>query len=481
MADTPSFPAWRGWFSRPPGRDLPATLASLRRCTLDKLEERLGPLLGGLGALSAARASPRERPYSVRRTWWCFLWQMLQCNASCRRVVQQLQAMLVLEGRPAVDAGTSAYCQARLRLPLPLLTQALHVSAQAADHRVAPGAALQGRVVKVLDGTTLTLPDTLENQAQYPQPTSQQPGCGFPLLHLVVVWSARGGGVLDHATGNRHHGEMRLLHQLGPTLAPQDLVIYDRAAGNYVACALLAARGVDLLSRVAKRKIDWRRGRRLAPNERLVVWKKGRPPPYLTAAEWAALPAELTVRVLRIAVKQKGFRTRHLQLVTTLLDPALYPAAELAAAYLRRWRVELCLDDLKTTLGLDALRCQSPAMVQRELLALLIAHNLVRALMAEAAREHAVPLERLSFTGTLDALRSFCAASAQATRPALRRLLWTALLRTIAADLVPLRPDRWEPRAVKRRPKAFPRLNRPRHDYREIRHGSCYRRPAKKT
>ncbi len=480
MADTPFFPSWRGWFHRRPGPGLPATLANVRRCTLDKIEDRFGPLLPGLDALDPAQASARERPFSVRRTWWCFLWQMLQINVSCRTVVRQIQAMFVLEGGPTVDENSSAYCQARERLPEPLFAAALKLTAQVADQRVAPDAALQGRVVKVFDGTTLSLPDTAKNQKDYPQTSSQKPGCGFPVLHLLVVWSARGGVVLDHARGDFHHSEMRLLHALLPTLKPKDIAIYDRAAGHYVACALLRRHDADLISRVKVRKIDWRRGQRLGPNERLVVWKKGRQkPPYLTAEEWAALPAEITVRVIRQRVHQKGFRTRELSLVTTLLDAQAYPANEIAAAYLRRWRLEMCLDDLKTTLGLDALRCKSPAMVHRELLALLIAHNLARAVMAEAAREQAVPLERLSFTGTLDALRSFCGASAQAPRVAMRKLLWIEMLRIIAADLVPLRPDRWEPRAVKRRPKKYPLLNRPRHDYRQIRHGSYFRRPAK--
>jgi hypothetical protein len=458
----------------------PAALTSLRRCTLDKLEERLGPFLAGLKALAPEHAGPRERPYSVRRTWWCFLWQMLQRQATCRQVVRQLQAMLVLEGRPAVDEGTSAYCQARARLPEALLQAALNLSAQAAAGRIAPGGGLQGRPVKVLDGTTVPLPDTPDNQAAYPQPLSQKPGCGFPLLHLLVVWSARGGAVLDYAKGDHHHSEMRLLHQLGSALVPQDIVIYDRAAGNYVACARLAAGGLDLISRVACRRIDWRRGRRLGPQERLVQWKKSRQPaPYLTAAEWAALPEEITVRVIRVRVKQKGFRTRDVALVTTLLDAAAYPAGEITAAYLRRWRLEMCLDDLKTTLGLDALRCHSPAMVHREVLTLLIAHNLVRAVMAEAATTHTVALERVSFTGSLHALRCCCAACAQTTHPALHHILWAHLLRLIATDQVPLRPDRWEPRVVKRRPKAYPRLSRPRRNYRELRHGTRYRRPAR--
>ena len=219
---------------------------------------------------------------------------------------------------------------------------------------------------------------------------------------------------------------------------------------------------------------------RLGAGDRLVTWKKGpQKSRYLTDAEWAALPAEIVVRAIRVRVVQPGFRTRTLTLVTTLLDAVAYPAAAVAAAYRRRWRIELCLDDLKTVLGLDALRCKSPALVHRELLTLLVAHNLVRAVMAEAAQEHSVPLERLSFTGTLHTLRSFAAASAQATRSAQRRRLWAAMLHRLAVDQVPLRPDRTEPRVVKRRPKPYRRLDRPRHLYRDLRHGSRFRRPVK--
>ena len=474
MPHTPFFAPWRAQLHR--RRRLQTTLARLRRCTLDQLEERLGHFFCGLAALDHAQASPRERPYSVRRTFWCFLWQMLQVNASCREVVRQLQAMLLLEDSPGVADSTGGYCQARERLPEPLLAKALSASAQAAEQRVASGA-LQGRVVKIADGSTLTLPDTEENRQDYPQPTSQKPGCGFPLLHLVVIASARSGAVLAHAQGDYHHGEMRLVHRLLPTLAPDDILIYDRAAGHYVACALLRAHQADLISRVSIRQIDWRRGQRLGQNERLVRWQKSRQrSAYLTAEEWAALPEEIAVRVIRVRIEQKGFRPREIALVTTLLDARAFPAAEIAQAYLRRWRLEMGLDDLKTTLGLDALRCQSPAMIHRELLVLLIAHNLVRAIMAEAARIHDVPLERLSFKGTLDTLRHFCAAIAQAQRAAQRRRLWSEMLRVIAADQVPWRPDRWEPRAVKRRPKAYPKLNRPRHQYQETRHGSRYRR-----
>jgi hypothetical protein len=482
MSDTACFPAWRGRFSRPPGRTLPAVCAELRRCTLDKLEDFLGPFLAHLAVLNPARASARERPYSVRRTWWAFLWQMLQINATCRDVVGQVQALRALTGQRPVDDATSAYCQARGRLPESLLVAALHASAAEADRRVPAATTLQGRVLKVLDGTTLTLPDTAKNRADYPQPVTQKPGVGFPQLHLLVVWSARGGGVLDHVRGSTRDGEMRLLHQLLPALTPGDIVVYDRAAGHYVACARLSAHQLDLISRVSIRQIDWRNGVRLGPDERLVTWQKSRQKSaYLTPAEWAALPAEIVVRVIRVTVTQPGLRTRTLALVTTLLDPVAYPAAEVAAAYLRRWRIELCLDDLKTVLGLEALRCKSPDLVHRELLALLVAHNLVRVVMAEAAQAHTAPLDRLSFTGTLASLRSFAVASAQAKTGAQRRALWAALLARLAADLVPWRPGRHEPRAVKRRPKPYPYLNCPRHLYRDLRHGAHFRRPAKIT
>ena len=205
--------------------------------------------------------------------------------------------------------------------------------------------------------------------------------------------------------------------------------------------------------------------------DRLVEWHRGlQKPKYLSPAEWAQLPDTLTVRVVRVCVSQRGFRTRELTLVTTLLDPKLYPAEDIAQAYARRWKLEMCLDDLKTTLGLDHLRCKSPAMVHREILALLIAHNLARCIMAEAAGQHDVPLERISFTGTLDAFRHFSAALARCRLSRQRRRVWAELLRTLAADLVPLRPHRREPRAVKRRPKAYALLNKPRHQYKETPH-----------
>jgi hypothetical protein len=465
MADVPFFPAWRAQFA-PLGRGAARSFAALRKCTLCEIESALGRFVPAKAFQPSA--SPRERPYSLHRTFWCFIWQMLNPRASCREVVRQLQALLAWHDGPPLDEGNSGYCQARARLPVEALESTLVDTSRLADGLVEPSDFLQGRTVKVADGTTLTLPDTPENQALYPQSKSQKPGCGFPIMRLLAVWSARSGTMQHVVKGNYNQNEMRLLHQACPTLHQGDILIYDRAAGHYVAAAQTRKREADLISRVAVRKIDWRKGRRLGPNDRLVVWKKSQKnPKYMSEAEWAELPGEITVRVVRVKVTQKGFRTHELTLVTTLLDPELYPAAEIIQAYLRRWRLEMCLDDLKTTLGLDALRCKSPSMVHREMLALLLAHNLTRCVMAQAARQHAVPLDRISFKGALDAVRHFSVALARSGTARQRRRVWNELLRNLAADLVPERPNRREPRAVKRRPKAYPLLNRPRHQFME--------------
>lgn len=191
--------------------------------------------------------------------------------------------------------------------------------------------------------------------------------------------------------------------------------------------------------------------------------------PWLSKPQWKQLPPEITVRLLQVAIERRGFRTEHIVLVTTLLDPELYPAAEIIATHARRWRLEMCLDDIKTTLGMEKLNCRSPKMVQKELLVFLTSYNLVRWLMAEAASHGEVDLEGLSFKGSLDAFRQWSQAMAQrgsSPRHRLRRIrLWSQLLEILVADALPFRPGRHQPRAVKKRSK-YRHLNKPRHQYR---------------
>jgi hypothetical protein len=221
--------------------------------------------------------------------------------------------------------------------------------------------------------------------------------------------------------------------------------------------------------------VDFRKAQRLAKNDGLFVWTRGYEQSGLsTARQWQQMPTQILVRIIRFTATIRGFRNRRVTLVTTLLDPQLYPAGQIIALYGRRWSLELCFRDLKTMMGMESLRCQSPEMAQKELLAYLVAHNLIRCVMAEAVARYQVPLERISFKGSLDALRQYSAAMAQAPNRRLRRALWEDLLLNLARDLVPLRPNRREPRAVKRRPKAYPLLNQPRRRFIEISHRSRY-------
>ena len=357
-----------------------------------------------------------------------------------------------------------------------LREQALSATAQAADRRAGLGGQLQGRPVKAVDGSTTQLADTAKNQKRYPQPSTQKRGCGFPVMKLAVLFSLTSGAILNVLVGSLHAHDLRLLRGLWDQLKKGDILLGDRAYGEYTTLAGLPQQGVDVVARLhQRRKVDFRKARRLGKNDGLFVWTKGyQQSPILSATEWALLPAQITVRIIRFTAAIRGFRSRRITLVTTLLDPKLFPAQDLTGLYARRWRLELCLRDLKTTMGMEQLRCKTPDMAEKELLAYLVAHNLIRCVMAEAVARYAVDLERVSFRGSVDALRQYSDAIARAPNRKMRRQLWEDLLLNLARDLVRYRPNRLEPRAVKRRPKPYPLLNRPRHSFKEIPHRNNY-------
>lgn len=234
-----------------------------------------------------------------------------------------------------------------------------------------------------------------------------------------------------------------------------DILLGDRPFGSYALLALLPLRGIDVVSRLHQgRHFSRRQAKRIDPSQWLVTWSKSpQRPDYFTEAEWAEVPPQITVRIIHVRIQQKGFRTTELWLSTTLLDPIAYPAEQIAGLYLRRWDMELCFRDLKTTMGMEELRCRTPAMVHKELLAFLVAHNLMRCLIAQAASAHQVPRARISFKGALDSARSFHQAIRLTRSRRHAQRLYRRLLQILALDLVPLRPGRVEPRAVKRRPK----------------------------
>lgn len=468
---TPYFPSLRSRLAALGSRKATA----LRQSTLEQLQGHFRQLLPA-PLLSTQDEGPnsRDRTFNLRLTFECFIWQMLKPRTSCREVVRHVQALLRLNRRKPVAPGDSAYVQARQRLPKERMASALAATAQMAERRITPSPQLQGRPVKVVDGTTVQLADTPRNQKRFPQNKAQKPGCGFPVLKLVVLFSLNSGALLQAVWGSLHNHDLRLVQKLWKELQKGDILLGDRAFGEYTSLAGLFQRGIDVVARLHQRRaVDFRKASRLAKCDALFTWSKSdNQCAVLSKKRWQALPRQLTVRLIRFRATIRGHHSRRITLVTTLLDPKLYPAEQLIALYARRWRLELCLRDLKTMMGMEQLRCKSPAMVEKELLAYLITHNLLRCLMADAVAQFHAELDRLSFKGAVDALRQYSAALDRAPNQKRRRELWHDLLWALCRDLVPLRPGRQEPRALKRRPKQYPLLNRPRHQFREIPHRS---------
>lgn len=353
--------------------------------------------------------SCRERLFTPLITFWAFLSQVLAADSACRTAVRKVQAWWIRQGGGPMSANPSAYCQARARLPEETL-EALHLQlAQRLETNVPADRLWRGRRVRLVDGTTGSMPDTAQNQSAYPQPSGQKAGCGFPMLKLVALFSLASGALLRAVHGPVRGSEVHLFRQLWAHLSPGEVVLADRGFCSFGALAALQQRDVDCLMRLHQtRRVNWRAGQRLGPADRLVAWRKPRRrPQLLSAEEFAALPATLPVRLVRLQARLKGFRTRTLVVVTTLLDPVAYPVEALAELYLQRWGVELHFRELKTLMRLDVLRCRSPQMIRKELLMHFIAYNLVRAVMLQAALQYQVALSRLSFKGTREALQAF--------------------------------------------------------------------------
>ncbi len=322
----------------------------------------------------------------------------------------------------------------------------------------------------VADGSSVTAPDTPANQKVFPQQSVQKPGCGFPILRLVALLSLATGMLTAWATGPWSQHEVGLLQTLWDCLRPGDVLLADRGFCNWALLAQCLQRNLQAVFRVkGVHRGDFRQGKRLSRNERLVQWRKPFTAPKTVATqEWAPLPEVLTLRLVRCQLDIPGFRTRQIILVTTLLDSAEYPPEALAELYLRRWAMELTLRNIKVTLQMDHLSCKNPANLERETRMHFLVHNLVRRLALEAARRHHVSLERVSFAGSLPAARRYSKALLQRRSQRQRRRLTEEMFAILASDLVPDRPGRRKPRAVKRRPKPYPLLMAHRHRWLEI-------------
>jgi hypothetical protein len=398
----------------------------------------------------------RERIFTPLITVWTFLSQVLGQDHSCRDAVDRLIAYLVSRGRPARDPETDAYCKARGRLPLGVIRRLLFRAVDDLEEHTPEDWLWKGRRVHLVDGTTVSMPDTVDNQRSFPQPRAQKPGLGFPLARVVAVISLATGVVRDLALGpykGKETGETALFRTLWDRLKRGEIVLGDRYFSSYFGIAPLVQRGVDGLFRMHQlRKFDFRRGRRLGIEDHVVRWAKPQRPAWMDVSLYEHLPGELVVREIRVRVQQPGFRVNELVLVTTMLDAEQYTRDDLAGLFLQRWNAELDLRAIKCEMRMDVLRCRTPEMVEKEVWMHMLAYNLIRGLMASAAEAHEKRPRQLSFKGTLQALDRFRDVLSLVS-PADRPRVVEALLKVIAASEVGDRFGRVEPRAVKRRPK----------------------------
>jgi len=444
--------------------------SQIRRVRQQMLQERdlyFGKLLPKNrveAAIERHQVRFRDRLYTPLLTLWTFLCQVLSADHSCRAAVAQLLAFLGVGGGGCASAKTDPYCKARQRLPEKLVADLARQSGAELHRQVPPARLLGGRPIKIADGTTVSMPDTPANQKAYPQQPSQKKGLGFPIIRLVGLISLSSGAVLDVAMApysGKKTGETALLRQLLGGLKAGDVLLADACFANYWTIALLLKQGVDIVTHHdGKRKIDFRKGQRLGRQDHVVQWKKPLRPAWMSRRLYRSLPQTLSIRELRIDVQQRGFRTRHLVVVTSLLDAQQYSGQDLAATYRARWHAELDLRSIKQVMQMDVLRCKSPSMVRKEIWMHLLAYNLVRKLMAQAAAEANICPWDISFKGALQTMVAFAAAGWSC--PKRRSDLYAAILRAVATHRVNNRPDRVEPRAVKRRPKKLVFLNVPR-------------------
>jgi hypothetical protein len=412
-----------------------------------------------------------DRIFSPLVTLGVFLGQVLSADHSCRAAVARLIAHRLARRQAPCSARTGAYCQARQRLPEAFFSETALRAGRALDAGTGEGWLWKKKRVYVYDGSSVTMPDTPENQAEYPQPAAQKPGLGFPLARIGAAFSLACGAVVGLGLcryAGKGQSDLGVLRTLLDLFRPGDVVLGDRLMCAWTEMVMLKMRGVDCVCRfTSHRKADFRRGRRLGPGDHIVEWPKPQKPRTIDRAAYAALPAALTVRECLVRVGEPGFRTRVLIVATTLLDAEEFTKADLARLYRARWNAELDRRSLKQVLQMDVLRCKTPELVRKELWAHILAYNLIRTVMAQAAVKHGIEPRSISFKGALQTLEAFQPVIALGGErdPAVRRDLYDRLLEAVASHRVGERPDRYEPRRRKRRPKPYDRLMKPRHEY----------------
>jgi len=422
-------------------------------------------------ALTAVGVVWNDRIYTPLVTLWVFLGQVLSADHSCRLAVVRLIAHRVSQGQSPCSAETGAYCQARKRLPEKFFSAVACSVGKTLESKVDPEWLWKGRRVLMFDGSTVSMPDTRKNQRAYPQVYNQKPGLGFPIARIAAVVSLASGAILDLGIcryAGKGQSELGLLRTLWDSFLPGDVMLADRYMCSWTEMFMLKAREVDSVIRLSvHRTADFRRGQRLGKGDHIVKWAKPRRlPRSIDWQTYKSLPEFITVRETHVQVEQPGFRTKSLVVVTTLLDPEQTTKEDLAFLYRERWNNELDLRSIKISMQMDILRCKSPELVRKEIWTHVLAYNLIRTIIAQAAFKHGVQPRTLSFKGAMQTLEAFQPLiDFQGDRGSGFILkLYQHVLDAIATHHVADRPDRFEPRKTKRRPKNFDRLMKPRNE-----------------
>jgi hypothetical protein len=405
----------------------------------------------------------RDRVFSPVTTIWGFLSQVLSEDHSCRNAVSQIIAHRAANGMAVCSPNTASYCNARSRI----LTSVLSTLAMRTAEELQTSAGDQwkwnGRSVFIVDGSHVSMPDTAENQAVYPQPPNQKPGIGFPLARITVALSLATGACHDLAIApykGKGTGEKTLFRRMYDTLKPGDVVLADALFDDYFITCELCNRGVDIVARVQhERKAS--RTAESRPDGDLIVWQRPNKPRGMTGEQYRSYPKQLLMRQVTVDARDKNNRVSQFKVVTTILTRSI-GGKQIGDLYERRWEGEVDIRSIKCTMQMDVLRCKTPDMVHKEIWTHLLAYNLLRTVMAVAANENDIEPRKVSFKGAKQALTAF-APKIEAARPEDRGSLIDAMLTTIAYHRVGDRPGRWEPRATKRRPKKTARLMQPRH------------------
>lgn len=418
-------------------------------------------------ALTTIDGNWNERIYTPLVTLWVFLGQVINADHSCRAAVARLIAHRASQGLSVCSARTGAYCQARMRLPEEFFATIARALGRQLEDQAEEKWLWKGRHVYMFDGTTTVMPDTAENREAYPPIWNQNGGVGLRVARIGAVFSLSCGVILDLATAKyagKGQGEVTLLRALSGLFSKGDVLLADCLMSNWRNLFTLKQRDVDVVTRLNKalRKADFRKGKRLGKDDHIVPWPK----PFLRGVDretQKSMPKYLMVREARVYIKQPGFRTKEIIIVTTLLDPVDYPKEDLADLYRQRWNNELDLRTIKTEMKMECLRCKTPELVRKEIWTHAIAYNLIRTTMAQAANKHSLLPRTISFKGAMQTLEAFQPIIAlRGNQATMRASLCRQLLDAIAVHRVGDRPNRFEPRRLKRRHKHYVPLTVPR-------------------